>query len=448
MQFGAKYILELMFYICFMRKPLILLFFIWCSAAFGQGRFYYKQYELQIGGYYAGYVSFDDKAQIRTDSGYSNVGPLLSYLSCYHGIKLEMTFITCNMKQGLTRMANFKQYFVNRGIDSARIIIRVLDVDKYPGYRYSRTDIANMKSQAKKEEAREENENIRVDVLATNFNQESFKWNDKIFHIGSKRNMYLGYQDNPHLAEWSGVILDTLVNFLKNNPPLKVEIANHFGPAGAPQFNMKMSQERAQSCIYYLISKGIDSARLVAKGYGSSSPLPGCSAADISKMKTADEKEKALQSDRRTEVKILSLCYKHERFDWSDTVFYVGSRRRILIEYDLDKSGMLESSKLVLDSVVFLLKKNPALKIEIGAHTDPRGSVPHNMRLTQARAQTCVDYIISKGIDYSRIIGKGYGFTQPLPGCSAADIAKIQTPQEKETAWQVDRRTEIMILEK
>lgn len=62
-------------------------------------------------------------------------------------------------------------------------------------------------------------------------------------------------------------------------------------------------------CVNYLISQGIDSARLTAKGWGNSSPLPGCSAADIAKMKDPAAKEAAWQADRRTEFRVTRFDY-------------------------------------------------------------------------------------------------------------------------------------------
>ncbi|HTA82748.1 MAG TPA: OmpA family protein [Bacteroidia bacterium] len=116
------------------------------------------------------------------------------------------------------------------------------------------------------------------------------------------------------------------------------------------------------------------------------------------------------------------------------------------VEYALDKAILTENSKDSLNYLVKLLKDNPTIKIELDAHTDPQGSEKHNMPLSQARAQSCVDYLISQGIDSARLKAKGWGFTQTLPGCSAADIAKMKTNEEKQAAYQADRRTEFRVL--
>jgi len=115
------------------------------------------------------------------------------------------------------------------------------------------------------------------------------------------------------------------------------------------------------------------------------------------------------------------------------------------IFYDYNKSSLRESSFNELDKVVELLNKNTKLKVELGAHTDSRGSDAYNSKLSQERAQSCVNYLTSKGIDKSRLHAKGYGETKLL--ISDAEIAKMNTEEKKEKAHQENRRTEFKILE-
>jgi OmpA-OmpF porin, OOP family len=67
--------------------------------------------------------------------------------------------------------------------------------------------------------------------------------------------------------------LDIIVAFFKNNPGITFEIAGHTDDEGAEDYNMMLSQGRAQSIVDYLIKQGIDSSRLVARGYGESKPI-------------------------------------------------------------------------------------------------------------------------------------------------------------------------------
>src|SRR4029453_1857732 len=83
------------------------------------------------------------------------------------------------------------------------------------------------------------------------------------------------------------------------------------------------------------------------------------------------------------------------------------------IYYDYNKAKIRPDAAIVLDTVVSLLKENPNVKVEIGSHTDSRGKDEYNMRLSQARAQSVVDYLVAHGISDSLLTAKGYGELQP-----------------------------------
>lgn len=87
------------------------------------------------------------------------------------------------------------------------------------------------------------------------------------------------------------------------------------------------------------------------------------------------------------------------------------------IYYDYDKATLRPESKLVLDSITIFFKENPDLKIELGSHTDSRGSDAYNLKLSQARAQSAVDYLISKGVPAETLQAKGYGETKLVNNC-------------------------------
>jgi len=102
------------------------------------------------------------------------------------------------------------------------------------------------------------------------------------------------------------------------------------------------------------------------------------------------------------------------------------------------------NSKDSLDFLYQTLIDNPTLVIELMSNTDTRGTVQANETLSQKRAQSCVDYLESKGIPGDRMVAKGYGESQPL--ISDAEIAKLPTKVEKEAAHQVNRRTTFRVL--
>ncbi|HEU4718856.1 MAG TPA: OmpA family protein [Bacteroidia bacterium] len=109
------------------------------------------------------------------------------------------------------------------------------------------------------------------------------------------------------------------------------------------------------------------------------------------------------------------------------------------IEYDFDKATLRPESMKVLDDLAAFLILNDNISVEIAAHTDSRGSDSYNLDLSQRRAQSCVDYLISKGISRDRLVAKGYGETVPL--ITDAEINKMATKDEREAAYQKNRRT-------
>jgi len=104
------------------------------------------------------------------------------------------------------------------------------------------------------------------------------------------------------------------------------------------------------------------------------------------------------------------------------------------IYYDYDKATLRPESKVVLDSLVLFFTQNKAIDIEIGSHTDSRGSDEYNLKLSQARAQSVVDYLIEKGISKDRLIARGFGETRPVNGC----VNNIKCTEEEH---QKNRRT-------
>ncbi len=84
------------------------------------------------------------------------------------------------------------------------------------------------------------------------------------------------------------------------------------------------------------------------------------------------------------------------------------------IFFDYDKATLRPESYPELDRVVELINKNPKIKVEISGHTDSKGSDEYNLKLSQSRAKSVVEYLINKGIDSKRLIAKGYGETQPI----------------------------------
>jgi outer membrane protein OmpA-like peptidoglycan-associated protein len=106
------------------------------------------------------------------------------------------------------------------------------------------------------------------------------------------------------------------------------------------------------------------------------------------------------------------------------------------IYYDLNKYNIRSDAAPELDKIVTILKDNPTLKLELSSHTDARDTDAYNMKLSQNRAKSAVDYIVSQGIAADRLVAKGYGETRLV-------VKNAKTEEEH----QRNRRTEIKILE-
>lgn len=104
--------------------------------------------------------------------------------------------------------------------------------------------------------------------------------------------------------------------------------------------------------------------------------------------------------------------------------------------FSTGKYTLVESSLAELDKVVQLLQSNPTLKIELGGHTDNVGNDGDNLKLSEQRAKTVYEYLVSRGIAPQRLSYKGYGETQPV------------APNDTEEGRAANRRTVFTIIEK
>jgi peptidoglycan-associated lipoprotein len=84
------------------------------------------------------------------------------------------------------------------------------------------------------------------------------------------------------------------------------------------------------------------------------------------------------------------------------------------ILYDYDKADIRPDAEVELNKILEILQNNPQINIELGSHTDERGSDKYNQALAQRRAQSAVNYLISKGVKSERMIAKGYGESAPV----------------------------------
>ena len=131
------------------------------------------------------------------------------------------------------------------------------------------------------------------------------------------------------------------------------------------------------------------------------------------------------------------------------------------IFYDFDKATLRPESKKALDEMIKMLNDNPNVTIELGAHTDRKGTDQYNERLAQRRSQSVVDYLIAGGIEAARLEAKGYGESVPktinkkmakqFDFLKEGDVLTEEfilalPPEQQEIADQINRRTEFKVL--
>jgi len=129
------------------------------------------------------------------------------------------------------------------------------------------------------------------------------------------------------------------------------------------------------------------------------------------------------------------------------------------IFYDLDKSTLRAESKNALDGLIQTLNENPTITIKLTAHTDYRADDNYNLKLSDRRAKSVMDYLISKGVPADRLTSEGKGETTPKAVENDEEYApfktgdvltkefidKLETNEMKEKAHQYNRRTEFEV---
>jgi len=132
------------------------------------------------------------------------------------------------------------------------------------------------------------------------------------------------------------------------------------------------------------------------------------------------------------------------------------------IQYDFGDTTLREESKVALDELIDILNINPTITIELRANTDFRGSEPSNLKLSQGRANSVVNYLVANGIKRDRLVAKGYGESVPFkvnqltaqkyPFLKEGDVLNeqyinsLQTEEQKEICHELNRRTEFQVL--
>lgn len=130
------------------------------------------------------------------------------------------------------------------------------------------------------------------------------------------------------------------------------------------------------------------------------------------------------------------------------------------IYYEYDKWDIVQKSETILDDMAATLQEHPSILVELGSHTDARGTLKYNDILSQKRAESAVAYILAKGISSDRLTAKGYG--ERVPKMLSKDTSSFRAGTElthlyldslekvnkdmSELGHQLNRRTEFKIV--
>jgi len=159
-------------------------------------------------------------------------------------------------------------------------------------------------------------------------------------------------------------------------------------------------------------------------------------------MLVCEEKGKLIVSKEGYNSKIVDLEISSEEFtsidimlDPIEKIIVTEKIELNSIYFDFDKSNIKSEAAFELDNLVQIMIKYPEMTVSIESHTDSKGPSSHNQKLSEKRAKTTMQYVISKGIDSSRLSAVGKGESNPIVECSNCN----------EEEDQLNRRSEFII---
>ncbi len=225
-----------------------------------------------------------------------------------------------------------------------------------------------------------------------------------------------------------------------------------------------VSSSRTDNDKIYAFDKFAPTFNLIGFAHkkGSDEPVPGVKVeitTDEGKLiEAVSDKDGRFKIKLQPETNYHLLCTKMGCFTRTDKISTVGLKysedfyadfeveeiiinKPIVLEniyYDFDKWDIRPDAAVELDKLAKLLKDNPNIDIEMGSHTDARGTNKYNQILSERRAYAAVQYLISRGIDPARLTYQGYGENVPVNKC-------VDDVPCSEEMHQENRRTEFKV---
>jgi OOP family OmpA-OmpF porin len=213
-------------------------------------------------------------------------------------------------------------------------------------------------------------------------------------------------------------------DFMKKNPTTTAVIEGYTDEVGSDDYNMRLSQQRAESVVNALITDfAIDPSRLSAKGYGKTKPI-----AD-------NATEEGRQKNRRINAIIDCAFNVKDIAPPPDRLCML-----LKVEFATDSAEITSGYHDEVNRVGDYMQMYPTTTAAIEGHTDDVGDFEHNMKLSQQRAESVVNYLVEKfGIERSRLSAKGYGPTRR--------ISYNDTPEGRQKNRRINAIIDCVIIE-
>lgn len=217
-------------------------------------------------------------------------------------------------------------------------------------------------------------------------------------------------------------VADSLADFLLLRKNIVIELGGHTD-CNSVQEPDASSLNAANYVKTYLVNKGVPADRIQTYGYGYKLPIVSC-----------DESKSTFHPEnRRIEAKIVDFV--KPKFTYKDSLFYTG---QVMVLPLIFQHGDLMPLREDLDTLASFLKKHP-VKIEIGTHTDSRGTKQQKLDSSKKSAEDISGYLIKQGINPDKLVAIGYADNYPIEYCPQG----VKCTEEQH---QVNRRVEIKIL--